>query len=90
MNLFSDLEREGDHVCTDPEMHQQPSRLYSKIHWNFLTMFTLTNNQAWLWHTVKAASKRNDIKKSGSVLTIHSTINKVALVQTLPWLKLKS
>lgn len=24
MNLFSDLEREGDHVCTDPETHQQP------------------------------------------------------------------
>lgn len=29
-------------------------------------------------------------KKSGSVLTIHSTINKTVLVQTLPWLKLKS
>lgn len=29
-------------------------------------------------------------KKSGSVLTIHSTINKVVLVQTLPRLKLKS
>lgn len=40
MSRSSDLEREGVHVYSDQETHQQPSRLYSKIHRNFFDRIT--------------------------------------------------